>query len=326
MSETAKALRVHADGAVRIEDCPVTPPGLGELSIRARYSAINYKDALAVTGTGKILRSLPMTPGIDVAGEVERSSDPRFEPGDPVLVTGRGMGERVDGAFAERVTVKADHVVALPTGMSLLEAAALGTAGFTAALALLRLLDNHQAPALGPLLITGASGGVGSIAVSLFAGQGYEVVALSGKPELADWLRGLGAQQVLLRHDLEMGERPLESARWGGAVDNLGGDTLAWITRTTKPMGNIAAIGLASGVELHTTVMPFILRGVSLIGIDSVNCPDTMRSTIWSRLAHDWKPPRLDAIVAGQLGLDEIEAYCQQMLAGKTHGRMVVRL
>ncbi|MGF1547769.1 MAG: YhdH/YhfP family quinone oxidoreductase [Thiotrichales bacterium] len=326
MNDSYRALRVHEDASVHIEERRVAEPLPGELTIRARYSAVNFKDALAVTGTGKILKSLPMTPGIDVAGEVERSADPRFEPGDPVLVTGRGMGERFDGAYAECVMVNADYVVALPVGMSLLEAAALGTAGFTAALALLRMLDNHQTPALGPLLVTGASGGVGSLAVSLFAGQGYEVVALSGKPEQAAWLRALGAHQVLLRHDLELGERPLETARWGGAIDNIGGDTLSWITRTTKPLGNIAAIGLASGVELHTTVMPFILRGVSLLGIDSVNCPDSVRATIWSRLAHEWKPPHLDAIISGQIGLGAIADYCHQMMAGKTHGRMLVRL
>ncbi len=326
MTHNTLALRVHEDQTAHVEHVAAPEPADGEVVIRVRYSAINYKDALAVTGKGKILRRLPMIPGIDAAGEIELSADPRFQPGDAVIVTGSGLGERIDGAYAELVKIDGELVVPLPAGLSLHDAMALGTAGFTAAYALHRMLENHQTPAMGPIVVTGATGGVGAIAVDLLSSQGFEVVAVTGKADRSDWLRELGASEILLRQDIDPGERPLESARWGGAIDNVGDDLLAWLTRTLKPRGNIAAIGLAGGVELHTTVLPFILRGINLLGINSVDCARSLRHTLWSRLAGDWRPPHLHRIVAGQLALTDIPAYCEEMMAGRIHGRMLVKL
>ncbi|WP_309544927.1 YhdH/YhfP family quinone oxidoreductase [Alkalilimnicola ehrlichii] len=242
-----KALRVHEDGA-RLETLGLEELDAGEVVIKAAYSGINYKDALAVTGKGKILRRFPMIPGIDVAGEVVESGDDRFSIGERVLVTGCGLGENHDGGFAEYVRVPVDWMVAIPSGLSEREAMALGTAGFTATMALVRMEDNGSNPSQGPILINGASGGVGSLAIDIFSKAGYSVTALTGKAEQAERLRRLGADEVLLTSELEFGTRPLERAQWAGAVDSVGGDFLAWLTRTVQPWGNIAAIGLAGGM------------------------------------------------------------------------------
>ena len=324
-----RGFRIHEDGrGVRpvFEDLSLDDLSPGAVVIRAAYSDINYKDALAATGKGKILRRYPLVGGIDVSGTVEDSSDPRFQPGDAVVVCGCELSETRDGGYAEYVRVPAECVVPLPDGLSLHEAMAIGTAGFTAALALERMERNGQRPELGPIVVTGATGGVGSVAIDLFSGAGYEVVAYTGKAEATDYLKELGAARVLLRDQVDFGKRPLEKAQWGGAVDNLGGEPLAWLTRTVRPFGNIASIGLAAGHELHTTVMPFILRAVSLLGIHSVVCPPTDRLRAWERLGGDLKPRHLDRIVTRTIAFDDLPAALEGHLSSPTIGRTVVQI
>jgi len=324
-----QAFRIHQNNAghhAGIERLALPEPAEGEVLIRVAWSGINYKDALAGTGRGKILEIFPLVGGIDAAGRVERSRSPAFREGDPVLVTGYGLSADHDGGFAEYLCCPADWVLPIPAGLDPHSAMILGTAGFAAALALHRMLTNGQHPGLGPVLVTGASGGVGAIAVNLFSYQGFEVAAVSGKTEQHDWLRMLGASQILGRDDLPGDRRPLERAVWGGAVDNVGGEMLSRITRTVATWGNIACIGLAGGPELHTTVMPFILRGISLLGIHSVQVPQPLRGELWARLASDWRPPQLEAIHIATVGLTGLAAVCEQMLAGRTHGRVLVRL
>lgn len=326
-----QGFRIHLeqDGATRagLESVGLDELAAGEVVIRVAYSAVNYKDALAGTGRGRILRRSPLVGGIDAVGEVVSSEVAEFTAGQTVVVTGCGLSETRDGGYAEYLRAPAACVVALPAGLSPFEAAALGTAGFTAALAVQRLEENHQTPEQGPILVSGATGGVGSLAVDLLAARGYEVHALTGKPQSCeDWLRGLGAQAVIDRRRLAFGVRPLEKALWGGAVDNAGGELLAWLTRTVRPYGNIAAIGLAGGVELNTTVMPFILRGVSLLGIHSVDCPPALRRTVWARLGTDLKPCHLKEIVGETIGLDELPQTFERMMDGRLRGRVVVRV
>jgi NADPH2:quinone reductase len=273
-----------------------------------------------------VVRRFPLTCGIDVAGEVVSSASAVFSEGQAVLVTGYGLGVSHDGGYAGYVRVPADWVVPLPPGLDMRQAMILGTAGFTAALAMHRMQQLGQSPALGPLLVTGASGGVGSIAVNLCHGLGYEVVAVSGKPELGGWLRDLGAAEVIGRDAVPKQPRPLESALWGGIIDNVGGPVLAALLPAVRPAGNVAAIGLAAGTELHTTVMPFLLRGVSLIGINSVDCDMALRRELWSLLAGTWRPTALDRIATRTVALDELPLVFEDMLAGRTHGRILVAL
>lgn len=324
------ALRVHenTDGTVRavIEELTLDDLCAGEVVIRSRYSSVNYKDALAVTGKGKILRRFPLVAGIDVAGEVISSLDNRFREGDQVLVTGCGLGESHDGGFSGVVRVPADWVVPLPQGMTLFDAMVLGTAGFTAGLAIDRMEQNGLAPGQGAVVVTGASGGVGSVAIDLLNARGYDVVALSRKPESADYLQSLGAGEVLDAKAITASGRPLEAARWAGAVDNVGGEVLGWLMRTAQPWGSIASIGLAGGAELHATVMPFILRGVSILGITSANCPMPRRLQVWQRLVTDLQPQHLDSVVAGQVTLEQLPGVCDAVLSGRHHGRYVVDL
>lgn len=329
MNNLMKSLRVASDEKgihAELTDVPVPQAGAGEVLIRAEFSSVNYKDALAATGAGKIMKTLPLTGGIDVAGTVAASGDPRINEGQAVLVTGYGLGVEVDGGYAEYVRVPADWVVPLPTGLTAYQAMALGTAGFTAALAVQRMEENGLTPGQGPVLVTGATGGVGSLVVDMLAGLGHEVVALSGKAERAVYLQGLGASRVLDRHSLEMGERPLEKALWAGAVDTVGGKTLAWLTRTMQYRGVIAACGLAGGTDLNTTVMPFILRGVSLLGIDSVACPMIQRQSIWQRLASDLKPRHLEGGIACSVSLADLPGVFQGFLDGTVTGRIVVTI
>jgi len=326
-----KALRVHqADKGTlaRLDTITLDALSPGEVVIRVAYSGINYKDALAVTGRGRITRGSPRVAGIDLSGTVEFSSDAHYRAGDRVLVTGCNIGESLDGGFAEFARVPAAAVVPLPAGLNLFEAMALGTAGFTAAMALRRMLENHQSPDLGPIAITGPTGGVGSIAIQLFKRAGFEVCAITGKAGAADdYLHALGADSIIDRRSLELGGKPLESARWGGAVDNLGGEVLSYLTRTTRPWGNIACIGLAASPALDTTVMPLILRGVSLLGIHSVECPRAWRLAIWDRLSYEWKPRGLDSLIAPRvLALEDVPAQCEQLVAGSATARTVVRL
>lgn len=330
MATSFKALRVHASGSgteARLEKIGIDDLTPGEVVIRVAYSSINFKDALAVTGKSKIMRELPRVAGIDVSGTVAESSDARYREGDAVLVTGNNLGELFDGGFAEYARVAADSVVPLPPGMSLRQAMAIGTAGFTAGLALQRMIENHQAPELGPVAVNGATGGVGSIAIALLKGAGFSPTAITGKPQAESYLRGVGADALFDRKQITGGGRPLEKALWGGAIDNLGGDNLNWLTRTVRPWGNIAAIGLAQSHELHTTVMPFILRGVSLLGINSVETPRAWRLKVWERLAGPWKIRDLESrIVAGEVSLEEVPAACNKLMAAEMQGRLLVRL
>ncbi len=324
-----KAFRIHErEGRIAAGFETMTTDALtaGEVVIRVRYSSINYKDALAATGAGRILRKYPLNGGIDLSGEVVSSTDARYEPGQQVLVTGCGHSETQDGGYAEFARARGDSVIPLPGGLSLFEAMALGTAGFTTGLAIHRLEQNGQKPAMGPIVVTGASGGVGSIAVDLLAGCGYEVVAVSGKPEADDYLKSLGAARILRRQDIDLGKRPLEAAQWGGAIDNLGGEILTWLTRTVDNWGNIVSIGLAASHKLETTVMPFILRGVSLLGVNSSAMPREIRVAIWKRLASDLRPKHFGRIVTRTIGFDELPAAFDDYIKGRVLGRTVVKI
>lgn len=323
------AFRIHEDGHghhAGIERLPRPEVADGEVLVRVTHSAVNYKDALAGTGRGKILKRFPLVGGIDAAGVVEASRHPHFQQGAAVIATGWGLSFDHDGAYARYLCLPGDWLVPMPGGLDARSAMILGTAGLTAALATHRMLANGQTPELGPILVTGASGGVGCMAVGLLARLGFEVVALSGKPALHDWLIALGAARVIGRDALSEATRPLEKARWGGAVDNVGGALLAQITRTTAPNGNIAAIGLAGGHELHTTVMPFILRGVSLLGCNSVDIPRPLRIQLWRHLADDWRPERLDLTLTETIGLADLPDVFERLLAGQTHGRILVEI
>ncbi len=325
-----KALRVHQldDGiASRLEEIAIDDLTPGEVVIDLHYSSLNYKDALAVTGKGRIMRSFPLTAGIDLAGVVESSSDARFSPGDEVLVTGCNIGEQFDGGLAQKARVAADSVVRLPEGLSLKESMMLGTAGFTAGLAVRRMLENHQVPDMGPVAVTGPTGGVGSVACNILSQLGFEVAAITGKPEAgADYLKALGVAQIIDRNTLDLGSKPMEKAVWGGAVDNVGGDVLTYLTRTVKLWGNIASIGLAASPKLNTTVIPFILRGVNLLGIHSVETPMPVRQAVWDKLASEWKPSKLADIACHETGLDGVQAACDKIIAGKVTGRYVVNI
>ena len=298
----------------------------GDVLIKVTHSTINYKDALAATGKGRILRKYPLNGGIDLAGKVAQSNDSRYKEGDTVLVVGCGLSEVHDGGYSEYARVPGNCVVPMPDGLSEYEAMAFGTAGFTAAIAVIRMEDNGQIPARGPILVTGATGGVGSFAISMFANLGYEVAALSGKTEHENYLKQLGASQVIDRHTLDMGTRPLEKAIWGGAVDNVGGDTLSWLTRTVVPWGNIGSVGLAGGVKLDSTVMPFILRGVSLLGINSLEMPVEVRDRAWERMCSDLKPKNLDLIVKQVIEFDQLPDAFDQFMSAAVVGRVVVKI
>jgi putative YhdH/YhfP family quinone oxidoreductase len=298
----------------------------GELLVRAQYSSINYKDALAGTGKGKILRRFPLNGGIDVAGHVVASTDPAFREGDAVLCTGSGLSETRDGGYAEFIRLEAATAIAIPAGLSPREAMILGTAGFTAALSLYRMEQNAQAPAMGPIAVTGASGGVGMLAIDILARAGYEVDAITGKAGHAGFLRDIGATTVTARQDLDWGSRPLESARWAGAVDNVGGDTLAGLCRMLQPYGNVASCGMAGGHEVHGTVMPHIIRGVSVLGIASAGTDIGIRRELWRRLAGDWKPAHLERICTREVDLAALSGVFPGMLAGGSFGRTVVKI
>lgn len=322
------AFRIHNDDAgyrSGLEQVSLEDLSPGEVVIRTAYSSVNFKDALAGTGKGKILRRFPLVGGIDVAGHVVRSSDPGFREGDPVVVTGCGLSETRDGGYSEYARLEARWAVPLPAGLDLREAMILGTAGFTAALALYRLLDNRQTPALGPLAVTGASGGVGSLALDIFSRAGFEVHAISGKADQHGYLKSIGASQVLDRDALST-TRPMESTRFGGGLDNVGGPMLTSLLAQTAPYGNVASAGLAASPALDATVMPFIIRGVSLLGVASAGTARDIRDEIWRRLASDWKPAHLDRICTREAGLDELPGIFDGMLAGGSLGRTLVRI
>ena len=324
-----KAYRIHSEAGrivARFEDLALADLSPGEVVIRVSHSGINYKDALAATGAGKILRRYPLVGGIDLAGTVESSADPRYREGDEVLVTGSALSETHDGGYAERARVRGDWVIPLPAGLNAFDVMAIGTAGFTAALAIHRMEQNGQSPQGGPIVVTGATGGVGSLAIDMLKARGYRVSAVSGKPAALQYLKELGADEVLARQELELGTRPLETARFGGAIDNLGGEILTWLTRTVDFWGNIASIGLAAGPELHTTVMPFILRGVSLIGINSSATPREWRLQVWERIGTDLRPRHLKEIVTRTIDFADLPQAFPAYLDGAVTGRTVVRI
>ena len=298
----------------------------GNVVVRVTHSTINYKDALAATGKGRILRRYPLNGGIDLAGVVVSSEDTEFEPGTEVLMNGCGLSETVDGGYSEYARVDSAGLVALPEGMSCAEAMQIGTAGYTAGLAVHRMEQNGQTPDLGAVVVTGATGGVGSIAVDMLAGRGYDVVAVTGKATEEEYLRSIGASRILLRDEIDFGKRPLEKAEWAGAIDNLGGDYLTWLTRTVAYGGNIASIGLAASHELNTTVMPFILRAVCLLGINSVDTPRDLRRAVWRRIGGDLKPQHLDTIGHRTIGFDDLPAAFQDYIDGTVTGRTVVEI
>lgn len=322
------AFRIHdmpAGHHAGIESIALDDLGPGEVVIRVAFSSVNYKDALAGTGEGKILRHFPLVGGIDVAGHVVASTDPAFRDGDAVLVTGCGLSETRDGGYAAYARLPAEWVIPLPSGLSLRESMILGTAGFTAALALYRMLDNRQVPALGPLAVTGATGGVGSLAVDIFSRAGFEVHAISGKPEQAAFLTSLGATQVLGREALATG-RSMESVRFGGGLDNVGGAMLSSLLAQTAAYGNVASAGLVASHDLPTTVMPFIIRGVSLLGVASAGTARGIRDDIWRHLADDWKPGHLELICRHETTLEGLPEVFKRMLSGQSFGRTLVRL
>ena len=298
----------------------------GEVTIRVHYSSINYKDALAATGAGKIIRRFPCVGGIDLCGEVVDNADARFKPGDKVIATSFDIGVAHHGGYAEYARVPAGWVVPLPAGLDLFEAMALGTAGFTAALGIVRMEDNGLAPANGPVIVTGATGGVGALAIDMLAQLGYHVVALTGKEAESDYLKMLGAAEILLRSTIDFDKvRPLEAARWAGAVDNVGGQILHWVLATMKQAGTVASVGNAASADLHTTVYPFILRGVSLLGVDSGYMGFPTRQRVWDRLATDLKPRHLAAITR-TIAFDDLPAAFDDFIHGRVKGRTVVRI
>jgi putative YhdH/YhfP family quinone oxidoreductase len=309
-----------------IKDISLDDLNAGDVTIRVAWSGVNYKDALAGTGKGQILRTFPLTGGIDVAGTVVDSDSDRFVPGDLVLTTGCNLSETRDGGYSEYLRLDSNWVVGLPEGLTLREAMGLGTAGFTAALSLWHMEINGQTPAAGPIVVTGASGGVGSIAVDLLTTAGYEVHAISGKLDQWEYLESLGARQCISSKELYWGEGLLEKTRWAGAIDNIGGDMLNGLTRVIKPFGNIASCGMAGGIGLNTSVMPFIIRGIKLLGINSAMTPMDVRKSIWERLSGQWKPAQLDKIIQTETDLEGLPEVFQRMLDSQSTGRTVVRI
>jgi acrylyl-CoA reductase (NADPH) len=329
MDPSIRAFRIHAERdkhRAGIEQMRVDALSPGEVIVKVAYSSVNYKDALAGSGKGRILRESPLNGGIDVAGYVAASTDPKFKEGDQVLCTGCGLSETRDGGYAEYARLESKWTVPLPASLTLRESMILGTAGFTAALSLYRMQQNGQVPAMGPIVVTGASGGVGSLAIDILTRAGFEAHAISGKLEHFDDLIALGAKQCISRKDLYWGQRPLETSHWAGAIDNVGGDMLSGLTRVIHPYGNIASCGLAASDQLHTTVMPFIIRGVSLLGIASAGTARTIRDEIWQHLSSDWKPAHFERIATREIGLSDLPGVFDVMLGGGSFGRTVVKL
>ncbi len=324
-----KVFRIYQEGKKvqgKLKYSNINELSPGEVIIKVAYSSVNYKDALAATGAGKILRRFPLIAGIDAAGYIVSSENEAFKKGDAVLVTGYDFGTNHDGGFAQYARVPAEWVIPLPANMSPLQAMSIGTAGFTVALCVQRLEENLQKPEHGPIVVTGASGGVGNYAIDILSGLAYEVVAVTSKESEKDKLLALGASEVVNRNKIDLAGSVLEKAKWGGAIDNVGGDILAWLIRTTRPWGNIASVGMAQGSHLNTTVMPFILRGVSLLGIMSSGCPMKIRHELWKRLVTDLAPQHVDKIVTKVTGLDSLPEVFASLLAGTSTGRTVIKI
>jgi acrylyl-CoA reductase (NADPH) len=310
--------RTVAVDLIQLTDDDLAP---GDVTIDVEYSSLNFKDALALAGKPGVVRSYPLIPGIDLVGTVASSEDPRWKPGDAVVLNGWGIGEEHDGGLAERARVRGDWLVALPAGLDRKRAAAIGTAGFTAMLAVLAL--ERAGVIAGDILVTGAAGGVGSMAIALLSAAGYRVVASTGRPQEADYLRGLGASDIIDRATLSEPGKPLQSQRWAGAIDSVGGTTLANVLAQTSYGGTVASCGLAQSGELPATVMPFILRAVTLTGINSVFAPRAIREEAWRRLATDLQPRLLDEMTS-TIGLADAVGRASDLLAGRVRGRLVV--
>jgi acrylyl-CoA reductase (NADPH) len=321
-----RAFRIFKDNdriAGRVVEMTLDELTPGDVVIKAAYSSVNYKDALAATGP-RIIRTFPRIGGIDVSGTVVSSTDARFKEGDRVIATSYEIGVGNDGGYSEYVRVPGDWVVPLPSGLTLQESMALGTAGFTAALAVHRLEHNGMTPDRGPVAVTGATGGVGGVAIAILAGLGYSVTAITGKEGERDYLQRLGAATVLSRHTIQFSDRPIEHGQWAAAVDAAGGDLLSWLVKSTTAWAGVASTGLTGGMDLKLTVIPFILRGVSLIGIDSVTCPMETRRIVWHRLATELK--RDISPMVREIALDELPDAFSTLASGNARGRFVVRI
>ncbi|HTV86515.1 MAG TPA: YhdH/YhfP family quinone oxidoreductase [Dyella sp.] len=324
-----QAFRIHNDaGGYRggIETMNTAALSEGEVLVKVAYSSVNYKDALAGTGKGKILRKYPLNGGVDAAGVVVASTDPSFKEGDQVLCTGSGLSETRDGGYGQYIRLPSQWTVGLPKGLSLRESMIMGTAAFTAALAVLRMQENHQKPSMGPIAVTGASGGVGMLAIDIFSRAGYDVHAISGKSDHFDFLRSLGAVECIDRHQLAFSGKPMDTARFGGALDNVGGAMLAGLLPLIVPYGNVAVCGNAGGIAFESTVMPFIIRGASVLGIASAGTPRDQRDQVWQHLASDWKPRHLDRIATREVTLEQLPDVFGRMLDGGSFGRTLVRV
>jgi acrylyl-CoA reductase (NADPH) len=297
----------------------------GDVTVRVEWSTLNYKDGLALTGKAPVVRRFPMIAGVDFAGTVEQSSHPQWKAGDKVICDGWGLGETHLGAYAEKARIKGDWLVRLPDGMSTRDAMAVGTAGYTAMLSVLALEKSGLTPGSGPVIVTGAAGGVGSVAIAVLSKLGYHVIASTGRTSEADYLKRLGAAEIIDRNELSGPAKPLAKERWAGGVDSVGSTTLANVLSMTKYRGAIAACGLAAGMDLPTSVAPFILRGVCLLGIDSVMCPIELRKEAWSRLASDLDHAKL-ADITHEIGLDQVIGMGAKILAGEVRGRIVVKI
>ena len=327
--DTFKAYRTfEADKVVssRFVDMKLDELDPGDVVVRTKYSTVNFKDALSYNGSGRIMRKYPTVAGIDMAGTVETSTDARFKHGDKVIVHGYDLGVAHDGGYAELVRVPGNWVVRRPAEMTAFEAMTLGTAGYTAALGIHLMLHNGLTPDKGPVVVNGATGGVGSVAIDILSRLGFSVTAMTGKTNEAAYLRSIGASDILSRQSLDLSRiRPLEKATWAGAVDNLGGDVLAWILASMKDDGTVSSIGLAADFKLNTTVMPLILRGVQLLGTNSANTPMPLRQKIWDLLARDWKPARVQEHVI-TIDFHELPSVFDSFLKGKVVGRTVVKI
>ena len=317
--------KAEAGQTVRLTDFDDKDLMDGDVTVRVEYSTVNYKDGLAVTGKAPVVRRFPMIAGVDFAGTVESSSHPAWTPGDKVILNGWGLGETHLGAYAEKARVKGDWLVRLPAGMSARDAMAIGTAGYTAMLSVMALERAGLDPARGPMIVTGAAGGVGSVAVALLAKLGYTVVASTGRPDQAGYLKGLGAAEIIDRKELTGPPRPLAKERWAGGIDAVGSTTLANVLSMTRYGGAVAACGLAGGMDLPTSVAPFILRGVSLLGIDSVMCPLPLRVAAWRRLETDLDKSKIAAMTS-EIGLGDVIAAGRRIVEGQVRGRIVVRI
>jgi NADPH2:quinone reductase len=327
--ETFTSFRIHQrNGAIHagFETLSLADLSAGDVVIAVSHSSINYKDALAATGKGRILRRFPLVGGVDLAGTVLQSADARFTSGQSVLVTGCGLSETLDGGYSEVARVPADAVIPLPAGFSAADAMAVGTAGFSAALAIDKMERNGLAPARGEVLVTGATGGVGSVAVDMLSARGYAVVAVTGRDELGDYLRSIGAREVMPREELTAPGPPLGTARWAGAIDNLGGVALERILASLQVGGSVCSIGLAADSALKTTVMPFILRGVNLLGVNSAGTLPPVRQRIWQRIAGDLRPRHLVQIVSRTVAFRDLPAAFAAFMQGRAQGRTVVRI